>query len=64
MTTVLYCTEPYISTAWLSRYDLNLVESEVKHQIIISQIIYYLPEEILDPWLSKVLVVKTDQTVD
>ena len=31
----LSCTEPFIITLLLSQYDLNYVERDVKHQIII-----------------------------
>ena len=35
MTTAHHCTEPFIIPLLSSRYDLNNVEREVKHQVII-----------------------------
>ena len=34
MTTALHCTEAFIMTLLFSRYDLNNVERDVKHQTI------------------------------
>ena len=33
---MLHCTEPFIITIPLSEYDLDNVERDIKHQIIIS----------------------------
>ena len=33
--TVFLCTEPFIITLSLSRYDFNIVERNLKHEIII-----------------------------
>ena len=35
MTTTLHCTEPFIITFSSSRYDVNNVEREVKHQNVV-----------------------------
>ena len=50
---VLHCTEPFIITLSSSRYDLNDVDRDVKHQIINSSL-YTLQH--IKPLLEKSLV--------
>ena len=40
MTVRRHCTVPFIITLLSSRYDLNNVERDVKHQIIISTLLH------------------------
>ena len=43
-----HCTEPFIITLQLSRYDLNNVERGVKHQTVINKKNFSLSYRILD----------------